>query len=132
MGRQNIVAGALLVAVLVGLPTGIYLYEADQRHQQLYAEGIIEIHAYMAEAGGWIVHGGALRVGVAFTLRLIAEDVVHGFAIEELGASAMLIPGHPVEVSVVALQPGSYAMYCTVSCGPGHNAMVGWLEAVAS
>jgi len=132
MGRQNLVAGALLVAVLVGLPAGIYVYEAGQRHQRLYAEEVIEIHAYVAEAGGWVVHGGALRVGVAFTLRLIAEDVVHGFFIERLNVTGTLVPGHPMEVSVLATEPGSYTMYCTVSCGPGHNVMVGRLEAVAA
>ncbi len=86
----------------------------------------IEVHAVMPEKGGWLPDSLEARAGEPLTLRLISDDVVHGFAIGQSDFEAVdLLPGRPVEVTLTFDRPGVYTYYCTRWCGPNHWRMRG-------
>ncbi len=67
-----------------------------------------------------------LTAGVPAHLRLISEDVVHGFAIDGLGVEVDdLLPGHAVDITVIPRTPGTYDFRCTRYCGVHHGLMFG-------
>ncbi|HET6846273.1 MAG TPA: c-type cytochrome [Anaerolineales bacterium] len=84
------------------------------------------IHARMAEAGGWSVDDLRAAVGVPLHLRLISDDVVHGFAVGKLDAPAVdVMPGKITNLTVLFDQPGTYTFFCTRWCGLNHWRMRG-------
>ena len=67
------------------------------------------------------------------TVRLTVEavDVPHGFALADLGVTAVARPGQPpTVVEFVAGTPGRYRFACSVFCGNGHGDMTGVLTVV--
>ncbi len=88
-----------------------------------------EIRARMAGAGGWIPDALHAQVGKPMRLRLISEDVVHGFAVGRSGfASVDVLPGQVTEVTLTFEEPGTYTFYCTRWCGSDHWRMRGTIE----
>lgn len=70
-----------------------------------------------------------LRVGETTRLRLRSSDVVHSFAVPELGIDPVeVVPGKTVTLSVTPEREGVFTYYCTVVCGERHFAMRGLLE----
>ena len=64
-------------------------------------------------------------------MRLISDDVVHGFAIGQTTSPAIdLPPGQVVESTLTFEQPGTYTFYCTRWCGPNHWRMRGVIEVI--
>lgn len=89
----------------------------------------IEVHARMAEDGGWGPSDLAAEAGIPMRLRLTSDDVVHGFAIGRMEEpSVEVLPGQYTEVSLTFDRPGRYTFYCTRWCGPGHWRMRGTVE----
>jgi mono/diheme cytochrome c family protein/plastocyanin len=69
-----------------------------------------------------------LRTGETVRLRLESPDVVHSFALPDLGIDAVAVrPGQPSWVTVTAPGPGTFPYYCTIVCGERHFAMRGLL-----
>lgn len=115
------VARWLVLALAVGLPlAGLGARAWDgSRHT-------IEVHARMAEAGGWLPGDLTAVAGEPLHLRLVSDDVVHGFAVGQTDAPALeLPPGQVVETTLTFDQPGAYTYYCTRWCGLGHWRMRG-------
>jgi mono/diheme cytochrome c family protein/plastocyanin len=100
------------------------------RESSLGQEGeIIELHARVAEEGGWQPSDLTARVGSPITLRLTSDDVVHGFAIGQSEAPGVdVLPGQYSEATLTFDRPGRYTYYCTRWCGPGHWRMRGTIE----
>ena len=64
--------------------------------------------------------------GVPVRLRIISEDVVHGFAIDGLPVKILeLIPGKAEDVTFTPQIAGTYYYQCTTYCGVRHGKMFG-------
>jgi len=97
------------------------------------ARGIIEIHARMAGAGGWMPSVIQAQVGVPLHLRLTSDDVTHGFAVGQMVQPSMdVLPGKMTDVTLMFDKPGSYTFYCTRWCGPDHWRMRGTIQVSGS
>ena len=71
----------------------------------------------------------SFRVGETVRLRLESADVVHSFAVPDLGIDPVEVhPGRVTWVAVTPSKPGTYTYYCTVVCGDRHFGMQGRLE----
>ncbi len=89
----------------------------------------IEIHARMAENGGWTPENLTAMVGQPVHLRLTSDDVMHGFAIGQSDQPAVDVkPGEFTDVNLTFAHPGKYTYYCTRWCGPNHWRMRGTIE----
>src|SRR3970040_2396318 len=89
----------------------------------------VTIHGRVSEAGGWLP--GTLRavVGSPLQLRLVSDDVVHGFAVGRSDAAPLdMPPGQVVQTTLTFDEPGTYTFYCTRWCGPDHWRMRGVIE----
>jgi mono/diheme cytochrome c family protein len=80
----------------------------------------------MPENGGWsqdVIYGA---VNEPMRLRLISDDVVHGFAVGQSDHREVEIyPGKISEVELLFDHPGEYTFYCTRWCGANHWRMRG-------
>ncbi|OGO25186.1 MAG: hypothetical protein A2W33_09730 [Chloroflexi bacterium RBG_16_52_11] len=93
------------------------------------AGNAIEIHARVAEAGGWMPDGIKAKAGETLHLRLISDDVLHGFAIGQMPETEVDVePGKVTDISLEFSQPGNYTFYCTRWCGLNHWRMRGTIE----
>ena len=91
--------------------------------------GGVEVHARIAEAGGWAPANLSVAVGEPLRLRLVSDDMLHGFAVGQSAAPALNLPaGRPVETTLIFDEPGKYVYYCTRWCGLGHWRMRGTIE----
>jgi cytochrome c oxidase subunit 2 len=82
----------------------------------------IAVHVY-----AWGMSPRVIRVDPGESVRFVVstDDIMHGFAINELGVNLALRPGHavPSPAVTVGLLEGSYPIHCSVFCGLGHSAM---------
>jgi cytochrome c oxidase subunit 2 len=117
--------------LLMGLIGGLILSLALARW--IDRRGVIEIQAAMPEQGGWSPDQLQVQEGKPLKLRLVSNDVMHGFAIGRSDAPEIeLMPGIPVETNLVFNEPGRYIYYCTRWCGPNHWRMRGVIDVVGS
>ena len=112
----------LLVLAAVVVPLGSWWLSKDQGAK-------IELHARMPENGGWSVDTIQAKVGQPIHLRLISDDVVHGFAVGRSDQPALdIIPGEFTETILTFDRPGKYIFYCNRWCGANHWRMRGTIE----
>ncbi len=92
----------------------------------LDARQTITLHARMPEQGGWNITTLETEAGKPLHLRLVSDDVLHGFAIgQSEQPEIVLYPGKPTETTLIFDKPGAYTFYCTRWCGPNHWRMRG-------
>lgn len=60
-------------------------------------------------------------------VRLISEDVHHGFYVDGYGISTSAHPGQDGSLKWTADKPGRFCFRCSVTCGEFHPYMVGYL-----
>jgi cytochrome c oxidase subunit 2 len=112
-----------LVALAVPLAVAVAWWEANR------SPSAVTIHGRVSEAGGWLPGTLEASVGSPLQLRLVSDDVVHGFAVGHSDAPGLdLPPGQVVETTLTFDQPGTYTYYCTRWCGPNHWRMRGVIE----
>lgn len=120
---REAVAGLIVFAVLVGIPLGALAYEKVFARQFTAT-----VWARTPERGGFsprVIHA---RAGEQVRLRIIGDDVVHGFFLPDLGVSVPQIkPGEEYIVEFTPEKPGTYNFMCTVICSPRHGLMNGQL-----
>ncbi|GAB4449592.1 MAG: hypothetical protein Kow00120_19830 [Anaerolineae bacterium] len=129
MRRREWLARLALVVVIVGLPVSVLGYQYILR-PRLATVRIIDVHAAVPEAGGFLPDTIRVAVGEAVTLRFAAADVTHGVAIGpgldvDLGH---IDPGTVKEVTLAFDRAGTYTYYCTTWCSPNHWRMRGVIE----
>jgi cytochrome c oxidase subunit 2 len=54
---------------------------------------------------------------------ITSNDVIHGFAVPELGLKQDALPGQENVIKTVPTEPGTYQGYCTEYCGVAHSQM---------
>ena len=63
--------------------------------------------------------------------RVTSTDVIHGFAVPELGLKQDAMPGATNTIKTVANEEGEYQGYCTEYCGVAHSQMYFTVEVVS-
>ncbi len=87
-------------------------------------ERVITLHERQwAFAPGIVV----LRRGDRVALRLVSDDVTHGFYLDGYGLEGTVAAESPAVVHFVADRPGRFMLRCAVTCGPFHPYMIAWL-----
>jgi hypothetical protein len=102
-------------------------------HDAAPAPGDDAIDVYLA-AGMWYYLPGKLRLdaGERYRLRMMALDVAHGASMQfgRGGRMVRLRPRRMSELDISFHEPGSYLVYCTMYCGPGHDVMQAVIDVV--
>ena len=88
------------------------------------AEKFFEIHAKKFSYTPNIIK---VNRGDIVKIRLISEDVHHGFFLDGYGVRTSAHPGQEGSAKFVADKPGRYTFRCSVTCGEFHPYMVGYL-----
>jgi len=116
-------ARLLLLAVVVGVPAMVI---GNRLLRRAGVPPVVELRARMAEAGGWTPGEITVDAHDSLRLRLVSDDVLHGFAVGKASMRPVdLKPGMPVEVTLAFDRPGTYTYYCTRWCGVNHWRMRG-------
>jgi mono/diheme cytochrome c family protein len=131
MKRSDLFALLIVLIVLIGLPAGVFGYQALRT--QAAGVRVIAITARTPEEGGFSPDHLELQAGQPVRLRISSPDVVHGLTIPGLGVSVdEIYPGKVVEVDLTPEKPGRYAFACTRWCGVDHWRMRGVIEVVGA
>jgi cytochrome c oxidase subunit 2 len=69
-----------------------------------------------------------VRRGDIITIRLMSEDVHHGFYLDGYELQTSALPGQDGVVRFVADKAGKFAFRCSVTCGAFHPYMIGYLK----
>lgn len=142
----------MLLAILVGLPAGIWAYERTIWQQRIPSDArVITLTGHTDK--GWIVgdvkayeiagygivppqaERPVIRVakGEHVVFKLKSSDVVHGFSLKDLGIflDDGIVPGKVRMVSFVADKVGVFTFSCNAICGQNHEKMQGTLIVTA-
>lgn len=65
--------------------------------------------------------------GDTIKIRLISEDVHHGFYLDGYGIETSAYPGQDGSLKFIAEKTGRFAFRCSVTCGEFHPYMIGYL-----
>jgi cytochrome c oxidase subunit 2 len=122
--RAERLALALVLAIVAGVPAAVFSYQA--LHNRTGAPREVFVVARTVERGGWRPARIVVRRGERVRLRILAEDVTHGFQLLPLGVDAGPIKtGTTKVVEFTADRTGEFAFYCSVRCSALHMALMG-------
>lgn len=117
----------LIVGLLVGFVCSPFLA------LWLRLEQTVNLHGRMAELGGWTPGALTVAVNQPLHLRLMSDDVPHGFAVAQTDWPSLdVLPGEKTTTTLTFDKPGTYTFYCTRWCGPNHWRMRGVIEVTGS
>lgn len=123
MRMMEIAAVALLVVSIAGLPVAALGYES-LRHSNHDGEVITLTGAH----GAWSQDTIRVTQGQRVHIRLISDDVVHGFMLKGYDIEVdEVYPGKVEVIDFVADEAGSFAFVCTILCSADHRDMKGKL-----
>ncbi len=136
--KRSYTGGAFLIvitALIITLFTGAIAYGVQTvigGGEAKTDEGVMVngVREFRILAPQWYFDPAVIRVSPGDTVRFIvtSDDIMHGFAINELGFNLALSPGIEVAHEVVIpseITDGTYTMYCSIFCGIGHPYMKG-------
>jgi cytochrome c oxidase subunit 2 len=123
MRMMEIAAVILLVVSIAGLPAAALGYNS-LRHSGHDGEVITLTGAH----GAWSHDTIRVKQGQRLRLRLISNDVVHGFMLKGYDIEIdEVYPGKEKVIDFVADEHGTFTFVCTVPCSPDHREMRGKL-----
>jgi len=119
MKRSELLSRIFITAAIVGaVGTPLFIWSRTPL-----------IHAQMAENGGWSPDVIQAEAGKPLHLKLTSDDVMHGFAVGQMGMDAVDVePGKVTDITLTFDKPGTYTFYCTRWCGVNHWRMRGTIE----
>jgi len=121
--KPETLARLLILFLIIGLGAAVAVDRLNAR------QGIVELHARIAEDGGWTPDVIYAAAGQPLHLRLTSDDVMHSFAIGQSDQPAVdILPGQVTDLTLTFDQPGTYIFYCTRWCGVNHWRMRGTIE----
>ena len=124
MRRLERLALAIVLLVVVGIPAAVLSYQALGRG----GRDDILVVIRTTERGGFSPSRIVVRQGQRVRLRLLAEDVTHGFQLLHLGVDAGAIKTGTIKtVEFTADRTGEFPFYCSVRCSRLHMALMGTL-----
>lgn len=71
-----------------------------------------------------------LKKGVPVVLEFTNADVIMGFSAPDLGARADILPGKVTRLRIVPGKAGTFAFFCDIFCGTGHEDMTGTITVI--
>lgn len=127
--RTELLALLALGLILVGLPAAALGYQHWLRPATSDTR-VVDIEAWIPEAGGFAPGSVTVSVGEPVTLRFASMDVTHGIAIGpgldvDLGH---VDPGEVKEITLTFDEPGTYTYYCNTWCSDDHWRMRGTIQ----
>ena len=134
--RKGVASLLIITAIIITLFTSVIAYgvqgvmgagEADMDRGDVGVDGVKE---FRIKAPQWYFEPLMITVNPGDKVRFIVTsvDIMHGFAVNELGVNLPLSPGVDVTAEVVIpsdIPEGTYTMYCSIFCGIGHPYMKG-------
>jgi len=126
MKRIERLALAVVLAIVIGLPAAVFSY------QRLYGPAArtdaIFLRVRTVEGGGFDPARIVVKRGQRVKIRILAEDVTHGFQLLHFGVDAGAVKtGTTKVVEFTADRAGEFPFYCSVRCSPLHMALMGTL-----
>ena len=126
MKRIERLALAVVLAIVIGLPAAVFSY------QRLYGPAArtdaIFLRVRTVEGGGFDPARIVVKRGERVRIRILAEDVTHGFQLLHFGGDAGAVKtGTTKVVEFTADRAGEFPFYCSVRCSPLHMALMGTL-----
>lgn len=114
----------LLVALAVAaLCVSFFLW--SESHGSSGKERYIEVRAKRFTYSPDVI---TVNKGDLIRLKLISEDVTHGFFLDGYGTEFFVHPGETREVIIKADKTGKFTFRCSYTCGEFHPYMVGYLK----
>ncbi len=121
MRMMEITAVILLLVAISGLPVAALGYES-LRHSG-HDGAVITL---TGEQGAWSQDTIRVEQGQRVHIRLISNDVVHGFMLKGYGIEINEVyPGKEKVIDFVADKAGTFAFVCTIPCSSDHRDMRG-------
>jgi len=116
---KNSMKFLIMVLVLLAIPLVILAQTEEPK------EKVITINAQQFSYTPGTVE---VNRGDRVTIRLISTDVHHGLYIDGYEVSTDARPGQDGSLTFVANNTGKFVMRCSVTCGPFHPYMIGYLK----
>jgi cytochrome c oxidase subunit II len=119
--KPNIRAMIIAVAFFAGLGAGAVQVAAQPGEQ------VIKITAKKFD---YTPDHITLKKGVPVVLEFTSADVLMGFNVPDLGARTDILPGQTARVRIVPDKVGTFAFFCDIFCGSGHENMTGIITVI--
>lgn len=117
---------AAVLAILAGVPAGALWARTERSATRQGDDLLVVVRA--VERGGFQPSRIMVRQGRPVRLRILAEDVTHGFQLLHFGVDAGAIKTGTIKtVEFTPDRPGEFPFYCSVRCSPLHMALMGTL-----
>ncbi len=133
--RRGVVSIIIITVIIITLFTGVIAFGVQSvmgAGEAKMDEGVMVdgVREFRIKAPQWYFDPMVITVNPGETVRFIVTsgDIMHGFAINELGVNLPLSPEVAVTTQVVIppdIPEGTYTMYCSIFCGIGHPYMKG-------
>ena len=131
-GAGLIVITAFIVLLFTGgIAYGVQSVIGGEREEVVEGVLVDGVREFKISASQWYFEPAVIKVNPGDTVKFIitSGDIMHGFAINELGVNLALSPGVEMAQGGVVIPPdiaeGTYTMYCSIFCGIGHPYMNG-------